>query len=135
MTDFRLVRYALAVCAAIAILAGCDASPPPSAPPASTQEGAYPKTVHDGTNRAKGIEWYFTVRTLAAYETATIAAYCAQKYIVTGGGWDGESTNSNHLNVTQDYPGKRFDSWAVTVNNDSSTKAIVRVYAGCLPST
>jgi hypothetical protein len=134
MTDFRLVRYTLAVCAAIAMLAGCDESQSQSGPPASTQDAAYPKAVHDSKNRAGGIEWHFTVRTLAAFQTSTIVAYCDSKYIVTGGGWDGESTNRNHLNVTQDHPGNRFDSWAVTINNDSTTKAIVRVYAGCLPS-
>jgi hypothetical protein len=135
MNDFRLVRYALAVCAAVATLAGCDESQSQSGQPAFTQDGAYPKPVRDSKNRAGGIEWNFTVRTLAAFQTATIVAYCDSKSTVTGGGWDGESTNRNHLDVTQDHSGNRFDSWAVTIDNDSSTKAIVRVYAGCLAST
>ena len=96
MTDFRLVRYTLAVCAAIAMLAGCDESQSQSGPPASTQDAAYPKAVHDSKNRAGGIEWHFTVRTLAAFQTSTIVAYCDSKYIVTGGGCSVDSVNIGH---------------------------------------
>jgi hypothetical protein len=132
MMGLGVGRYVFAVTVAVAVLAGCGQSQ--SGPPVPARDGAPSKVVHTGEKPA-GIKWNLTVYVLGEYETATIVAYCPAKSVVTGGGWNVDSLNSAHTYVKEDRPGARFDSWSVTISNDSSSKATVQVYAGCLPST
>lgn len=128
-------RNGLAIVAGVSILVGCSESREQSAAPLPAQNGVHSNLLRDDKKPAGGMEWNFTIRVVSPFETAQIVAYCTGNHVVTGGGWKLDSANSGHLNALQSHPGNRFDSWSVTVTNDSATKAIVRVYAGCLSTT
>jgi hypothetical protein len=128
MFDFR---RALGACVAIGMLAGCGGSQSQSAPPVPTQDGSYPNVRID---KKPAMQWEFTTHKIPEVKVATVVAYCPPNYIVTGGGWSQDAAHRGHMYVWEEHPGTRFfDRWSVTLYNDTTTTATVRVYAGCLP--